>query len=93
MVLELIVLDLRLFNCSSLKDKRSQIKSVVERIRRKFNVSIVESGFQDNINFSEISIALIASDKASTDMITDHIINFFGNNIEGEVKKINKDYF
>jgi uncharacterized protein YlxP (DUF503 family) len=36
-------------NSRSLKDKRRIIKSLKDRIRNKFNVSVSETGSQDNL--------------------------------------------
>jgi len=53
---------LRLDACRSLKDKRQILKSLLSRLRQKFNVSAVESGLNDSpaaawITWSSVSLS------------------------------------
>ena len=48
--------------CESLKEKRSVIRSLRDRLRTKFNVSVAETGLQDVHARAEITIALVTSD-------------------------------
>jgi hypothetical protein len=54
--------DLALPGCSSLKEKRSVIRSLRDRLRHKFNVSVSETDFQDVKARAQLTIALVASD-------------------------------
>lgn len=47
----------------SLKDKRKQIKSLKDKLRSRFNVSIAETGMQDAWQQSQISAVMIGADK------------------------------
>ncbi len=42
-----LTLELRLSHAHSLKDKRHVVKSLKDRLRNKFNVSVAEIGYQD----------------------------------------------
>jgi uncharacterized protein YlxP (DUF503 family) len=53
---------LALPGCASLKEKRSVIRSLRDRLRSKFNVSVSETGLQDVHSRAELTIALVASD-------------------------------
>lgn len=46
----------------SLKDKRRVKRSIVEKVRNKFNVSIAEVEAQDNINELILGISCISTD-------------------------------
>jgi uncharacterized protein YlxP (DUF503 family) len=53
---------LRLDTCRSLKDKRQILKSLLSRVRQKFNISAVESGLNDSpaaawITWSAVSLS------------------------------------
>ncbi len=54
--------DLSLPECLSLKDKRRVVKSLKDRLRKRFNVSVAETDHQDAWGRAELSIALVASD-------------------------------
>ena len=54
--------ELALPGCASLKEKRSVIRSLRDRLRARLNVSVAETGLQDVLTRAELSIALVASD-------------------------------
>jgi uncharacterized protein YlxP (DUF503 family) len=46
----------------SLKDKRGIVKSIKDRLRNKFNISVAEIGSLENKQVAEIGAALVAND-------------------------------
>lgn len=60
----LLQLDIFLPESHSLKDKRSVIKSLRETVRKKFNVSIAETGEQDKWGKSQLSISKVSNQSA-----------------------------
>ena len=63
MVIGVCHLDLVLPEGSSLKGKRQVIKSIVTRVRDKFNVSISEVGGHDLWQRARVGICVVGSDK------------------------------
>ncbi|HDY66678.1 hypothetical protein LCGC14_1700780 [marine sediment metagenome] len=61
----------------SLKDKRRIIKSLKDRIRNKFNVSISETNAQDNHKYSIISVAMVGTDRQYVNSTLSSLMNFF----------------
>lgn len=59
----------------SLKDKRSVIKSMRERLRRSYNVSIAETDDQDEWTLATFGIAVAGSDIAMLNSVLDKILN------------------
>jgi len=47
----------------SLKEKRSVVRSLRDRLRSRFSVSISETDFQDDVQRAELAAALAASDR------------------------------
>lgn len=76
----------------SLKEKRMEIRSLLSKIRNKFNVSAAESDDQDIHQTIVIGIAAIAADQSQADSILDHILNFIESNSEAEVISIEREY-
>ena len=62
MVVASLTWELTLPGCSSLKEKRSVVRSLRDRLRAKFNVSVAETAFQDVHTRAQLSIALVATD-------------------------------
>jgi uncharacterized protein YlxP (DUF503 family) len=54
--------ELVLPGCASLKEKRSVIRSLRDRLRTRLNVSVAETGLQDVHARARLSIAVVASD-------------------------------
>lgn len=72
--------DLSLPECSSLKDKRRVVKSLKDRIRGRFNVSVAETAYQEVWTRAQLSVAIVTTDGASADSVLDKLDQF----IEGE---------
>jgi uncharacterized protein len=62
MVVASLTWELSLPGCSSLKDKRSVIRSLRDRLRAKLNVSVAETAFNDSHTRAALTIALVATD-------------------------------
>jgi uncharacterized protein len=77
MVVGVCHLDLVLPQGSSLKGKRQIIKSLVTRVKNKFNVSISEVGGHDLWQRAQVGICLVGTDKrfinSSLDKVLDYI--------------------
>ena len=63
----LIKLDLKITHARSLKDKRSQIKSLKDRISSRFNASVAEIDALDSWQQAVIGICMISNDKSYLD--------------------------
>ncbi len=60
MAISVSIFELHLPEARSLKQKRKVIKSLIERIHRRFRISIAETDHHDLHQRSEISIAAVA---------------------------------
>jgi uncharacterized protein YlxP (DUF503 family) len=69
-------LHLRLLESNSLKGKRRIIKSIKDRVRSKFNVSIAEIGAQDKWQWATLGIACVSNDVAFTNSVLSKIVDF-----------------
>ena len=61
MIVGLLTLDLHIPESNSLKAKRTVIKSLIDRIRNKFNVSVSEVDANNLWQRSVIGISLVAN--------------------------------
>ncbi|MEN8908395.1 MAG: DUF503 domain-containing protein [Clostridiales bacterium] len=76
MVVGVLKIDLYINKVFSLKDKRHIIKSIIERIRAKYKISIAEIDQNDKWNNSVIGVSLVSNGKDVVERMIDLIINF-----------------
>jgi uncharacterized protein YlxP (DUF503 family) len=76
MVVTSLTWELSLPGCSSLKEKRSVIRSLRDCLRSKFNVSVAETGVQDVHGRAELTIALVATDGRFAESVLDKADRF-----------------
>jgi uncharacterized protein YlxP (DUF503 family) len=62
MVVAVMTWQLSLPGCASLKEKRTVVRSLKDRLGHRFNVSVAETGHQDVLTRAELSVALVATD-------------------------------
>lgn len=77
MVVGTLSIKIAIRSSRSLKDKRRIIKGLKDRIRNKFNVSISETDAQDNHKCSEISVAMVGTDRQYVNSTLSSLINSF----------------
>jgi uncharacterized protein YlxP (DUF503 family) len=87
-----LTLKLRAAWCMSLKDKRSEVKKLIARLRSRFNVSVCEAGEQDTLNLIEIGVAALAFDRAQADSIAEHVAAFVEANTDAELLSVSAEY-
>lgn len=63
----------------SLKGKRKIVKSMRDRVKNKFNVSISEIGDQDEWQSLKIGIAAVSSDSQYLDGLMTQVVDFIDN--------------
>ncbi|MBV6519366.1 MAG: DUF503 domain-containing protein [Candidatus Brocadia sp.] len=61
----------------TLKDKRRIIKSLKDRIKNKFNVSISEIGTVDHCQYARLGIAMVGNDKKYLNGTLLSLLNMF----------------
>ncbi len=66
----------RLHGNQSLKDKRKVVKSLVDKSRHRFNVSVAEVADQDRHQKAVLGVAVIGSDARVLNAVLDHILAF-----------------
>jgi uncharacterized protein YlxP (DUF503 family) len=76
MIVGVIRSQLYLYGVSSLKQKRSIVKSLIGRLQSRFNISISEVDHNDSKNSAVIGIAIVSNDAGFIDTQLDKIIDF-----------------
>jgi uncharacterized protein YlxP (DUF503 family) len=71
-----IEFDLLLGDVHSLKEKRSVVRPLIAEVKRRFDVSVAETGFQDQHRRSAIGAGLVAADRAHIVEVLDAVERF-----------------
>lgn len=67
---------LRMAENGSLKDKRMVVRSVVGRVRNRFNVAVAEVDNQDDWSVATLGIACVSNDARHANEMLDKVIDF-----------------
>ena len=70
---------------TGLKDKRQVCRSLIDKTRQKFNVSIAEVGTQDTWQTLTIGIAVVSGDFGHAKNSLDEIVRYLENNAAAEL--------
>lgn len=72
-------MELSLDGVFSLKDKRQIVKSIIERIKARYNASIAEVGLNDTWKNAVIGVSCVSNDAKHVDSMLNNIVNFVEN--------------
>jgi uncharacterized protein len=75
----------------SLKEKRMVVRSIVQKLKNKFNISVAEVAEQDIHQTIVIGIAGICGTSAQLDSTMENIITFIECNTDAEIIDIQKE--
>lgn len=69
----LLTIELAIPHAQSLKDKRSEIRGLKDRIRNSFNASVAEVGYPDKWQRAALAVSLVGGDKRQLESIAARI--------------------
>ncbi|HEX7118914.1 MAG TPA: DUF503 domain-containing protein [Longimicrobiales bacterium] len=69
MVIGVIAWELEIFGCQSLKEKRSVVKSLKDRLHDRLNVSVAETGHHDLWQRAELCACVVAVGRGHADSV------------------------
>ena len=93
MLVGLLTIHIHLQGIDSLKGKRKIVKSLIERLRSRFNASVSEVAAQDSKQLAVAGIAVVSNSGSHLDEQLDKITNFIVNDGRFYVGKINRETF
>ena len=76
MVVGVIAWELEIFGAQSLKEKRSVVKSLKDRLHDRFNVSVAETGQQDVWQRAELTDCVVAGEQRHADSVLQSLDTF-----------------
>jgi len=76
MTIAILTLHLHFPQCQSLKEKRSRLKPLLNRIHKEFNVSAAEVGLNDHWQEGLITCALVSNNNHFTHKVLQRVVEF-----------------
>ena len=93
MIVGTLKVNLHLNGITSLKQKRSIVKSLTGRLKSRFNISISEVDHQDSKTSAVIAIATVSNDNGFVHQQLDAVIKFMQNDGRFYLGKIERETF
>ena len=93
MIVGVMTAQLHMQGISSLKGKRSIVKSVIGRLKSRFNISISEVDHQDSKSSAVVAIAIVSNDSQFVDKQFDSIIAFMRNDGRFYLGQVERETF
>jgi uncharacterized protein YlxP (DUF503 family) len=76
------LLTIEIPEAASLKDKRSVVKSLVERARRELRISAAEVGMLDEWQTAQVGLACVSNSAATADRVIAEAVNWVEKNLQ-----------
>ena len=76
MVVGILRIDFRLVDNRSLKGKRKIVKSMIDKVKSRFNVAIAEIGSNDKWQKIELGVSAVGNDRRHIDSSLNHVLTF-----------------
>lgn len=77
-----------IFDAQSLKDKRSVVKSMINRMNGKYNISIAEIDENDTINKGVIGIGVVGNNRTLCRQILERVMKDIEEQYEIEIHEV-----
>ncbi|MCX6830032.1 MAG: DUF503 domain-containing protein [candidate division Zixibacteria bacterium] len=77
-----VVIDINLPGVTSLKEKRRRLKPLLARLQSRFNVSVAEVDYNNNLRMAQIGAAVVSNDKRFADQMIARIVEAVKNEQE-----------
>ncbi len=93
MIIGVMTAHLSLQGITSLKGKRSIIKSLIGRLQSRFNISIAEVDHQDSKTIAVLGVAVVSNDSRFIDQQFDAIVSFMRNDGRFYLGQVERETF
>ncbi|MQY76053.1 MAG: DUF503 family protein [Spirochaeta sp.] len=86
MVVSILHFTIDLPGIASLKEKRQILRSLKDRLQRKFKFSVAEIDLQDSLKFAQIGCALISNSRQYGESVLHKALDFSENMVPGRIR-------
>lgn len=85
MIIGSCVVEFTIYDSNSLKDKRHVLKSIIEKLKSKFNISVAEVGLNDKWNHGLIGFVCVTNSSSHANQIISKVLNYIDDDMRIEV--------
>ena len=93
MIVGVMTAQLSLQGITSLKEKRSIVKSLIGRLQSRFNISVAEVDHQDSKSVAVLGVAVVSNDSRFIDQQLDAIVGFMRNDGRFYLGQVERETF
>ncbi len=76
MVVGVVAWELEVFGAQSLKEKRSVVKSLKDRLHDRFNASVAETAHQDKWQKAELTACVVSGERRHAEQVLESLDRF-----------------
>lgn len=91
MIIGTMAVEISLSGTFSLKDKRQIVKSIIERLKNRYNISVAEVDRQDDIRWAVIGMACVSNTSEHVNRQLDNALSFMENDGRFTIEKVQKE--
>ncbi|MFH0844171.1 MAG: DUF503 domain-containing protein [Pseudomonadota bacterium] len=93
MVVGVLKIEFRLHDNRSLKEKRKIVKSMIDKVKHRFNVAIAEVGSNDKWQKVELGITAVGNDNRHIDASLNSVLAFLDTMYLAEIVDLQTEIF
>lgn len=86
-------LTFRLEGCRSLKAKRQVLRSLIDRLRHRYEVSVAELEHQDVWDLTTIGVAVISANATLVRRMLDDLVDYADGSTDAELIEVHTELF
>jgi uncharacterized protein YlxP (DUF503 family) len=79
MIVSMIQILFEIPDIGSIKDKRNVIKSIIDKLKRRFQLSAAEVDLQDSLSFAQIGGALVSNSRVFGERVLNKALKMIEN--------------
>lgn len=88
MIVSMIQLIIELPEVGSLKDKRRIVKSLKEKLIRRYRISVAEIDLQESLSFTQLGAAVVSNSREHGERIMQKTLHFVEEECLGRVQDV-----
>lgn len=91
MIIGTMLVEISMGDTFSLKDKRHVVKSIIERLKNRYNISIAEVERHDDLRRAVIGMACVSTTTEHASRQLDNVLSFMENDGRFSVESVKKE--
>jgi uncharacterized protein YlxP (DUF503 family) len=84
-------IEIYIYESNSLKDKRRILKSILDKLKNKYNITIAETDYNDKWNRSIITFAAVSNSGKFSDKIINQVEKYF--EMDGRIEVLKREIY